>query len=209
MSVDLKAVVLLLALSAAGIGGFFAFEAVGATASQGTTGAYVPMTTTVHKLVRVLEHGRVVVKRVPVVKRILAKPVTVQETRTIQTPSGPRVVTRNVVHYETVYRKKVITVHGKSVTVNQIVTNTHADRHPIAHGYERAHRRPDRRSTGDERAHGDGQPDGRQRADCDPPACNSPAADGDRDDTRRHGDGDDAGGYRHGHGDDEALIRTV
>jgi hypothetical protein len=124
MSVDLKAVVLLLALSAAGIGGFFAFEAVGATASQGTTAAYVPMTTTVHKLVRVLEHGRLVVKRVPVVKRIFAKPVTVQETRTIQTPSGPRVVTRNVVHYETVYRKKVITVHGKSVTVNQIVTNT-------------------------------------------------------------------------------------
>jgi hypothetical protein len=124
MSVDLKVVVLLLALSAAGIGGFFAFEAVGATASQGTTAAYVPMTTTVHKLVRVLEHGRVVVKRVPVVKRIFAKPVTVQETRTIQTPSGPRVVTRNVVHYETVYRKKVITVHGKSVTVNQIVTDT-------------------------------------------------------------------------------------
>lgn len=123
MSVDIKVVLLLLALSGAGLGGFFAFQAV-ATAAQGTTAAYVPMTTTVHKLVRVLEHGRIVVKRVPVVKRIFAKPLTVQETRTIQTPSGPRVVTRNVVHYETVYRKKVITVHGKSVTVNQIVTDT-------------------------------------------------------------------------------------
>jgi hypothetical protein len=125
MSVDLKAFVLLLTLSGAGFGGFFAFEAVSATASQATTtAAYVPMTTTVHKLVRVLENGRVVIKRVPVIKRIFAKPVTVQETRTIQTPSGPRVVTRNVVHYQTVYRKKVITVRGKSVTVNQVVTDT-------------------------------------------------------------------------------------
>lgn len=124
MSVDLKAFVLVLTLSGAGVGGFFAFEAVGATASQATTAAYVPMTTTVHKLVRVLENGRVVIKRVPVIKRIFAKPVTVQETRTIQTPSGPRVVTRNVVHYQTVYRKKVITVRGKSVTVNQVVTDT-------------------------------------------------------------------------------------
>jgi hypothetical protein len=124
MSVDLKAVVLLLTLSGAGAGGFFAFEAVGATASQGTTAAYVPMTTTVQKLVRVLEHGHVVVKRVPVVKRVFAKPITVKETRTIQTPNGPRVVTRNVVHYQTVYRKKVITVHGKPVTVNEVVTDT-------------------------------------------------------------------------------------
>lgn len=124
MSVDLKVFVLLLTLSGAGVGGFFAFEAVSATASQSTTAAYVQMTTTVHKLVRVLENGRVVIKRVPVVKRIFAKPVTVQETRTIQTPSGPRVVTRDVVHYQTVYRKKVITVRGKSVTVNQIVTDT-------------------------------------------------------------------------------------
>lgn len=124
MSVDLKAFVLLLTLSGAGFGGFFAFEAVSATASQATTAAYVPMTTTVHKLVRVLENGRVVIKRVPVIKRIFARPVTVQETRTIQTPSGPRVVTRSVVHYQTVYRKKVITVRGKSVTVNQVVTDT-------------------------------------------------------------------------------------
>lgn len=124
MSVDLKAFVLVVALSGLGIGGFFALEAVSATASEGTTAAYVPMSTTVHKLVRVLEHGRVVIKRVPVVKRVFAKPITVQETRTIQTPSGPRVVTRNVVHYQTVYRKKVITLHGKSVTVNQVVTDT-------------------------------------------------------------------------------------
>jgi hypothetical protein len=66
----------------------------------------------------------VVVKRVAVVKRIYARPVTVQETRTIQTPSGPRVVTRYVVRYKPVYRRKVITLHGKAVTVNQVVTDT-------------------------------------------------------------------------------------
>ena len=108
-------------LSLLALGGYLAVNSFAGRAST-SSDTYVPLMTTVQKRVR--EHGRVVIKRVPVVKRIYAKPVTVQETRTIQTPSGPRVVTRNVVHYQPVYRRKVITVHGKTVTVNQVVTDT-------------------------------------------------------------------------------------
>ncbi len=97
-----------------------------AIASNGppNTQSYVLLTTTVKKLVHVKEHGRLVSKHVAVVKRIYAKPVTVQQTQTIRAPSGVRVVTRRVVSYRPVYRRQVVTIHGKPVTVNRVVTDT-------------------------------------------------------------------------------------
>jgi hypothetical protein len=110
-------------LSLLALGGYFAVNSLAGPAIS-SSGPYVQLRTTVQKQLRVREHGRVIVRRISVVKRIYAKPVTVQETRTIQTPSGTRVLTRNVVHYQPVYRRQVTTVHGKTTTVNQVVTDT-------------------------------------------------------------------------------------
>ncbi len=108
-----------------GLLAFGGYEAVrGVTPAASKASEFVPLTTTVTKLVRVLEHGRVVVKRVPVVRRVYAKPVTIQETRTIRTAGGTRVVRVPVVRYRPVYRREVITVKGKPKTVARIVTDT-------------------------------------------------------------------------------------
>jgi hypothetical protein len=111
------------ALAFCGVVGYLAVMALGSTTST-TTESYVRLATTGTRTVRVVEHGRVVVKRIPVVRHIYAKPVTVQETRTISTPSGTKTVTRDVVAYKPVYRRKVIRVGGKQVTVKQVVTDT-------------------------------------------------------------------------------------
>jgi hypothetical protein len=102
--------------------GYAAVSAMGS--SSRTAESYVRLDTTVIRTVQVREHGKVVVKRIPVVKHIYAKPTTVMETHTVQTPGGIKVVTEPVVRYRPVYRRKVVFVHGKPVTVNQIVTNT-------------------------------------------------------------------------------------
>jgi hypothetical protein len=111
-----------LLIGALGLGGYAAVSAMGAGSAANDT--YVALTTTVTRNVKVRMHGRTVVKRIPVVKRVYAKPTTVMETRTIQTPGGAKVVTRPVVRYQVVYRKKVVLVHGKPVTVRQSVTDT-------------------------------------------------------------------------------------
>src|SRR5581483_10445284 len=64
-----------------GVAGFFA---VGAIPSGGRTDTYVQVTATVTRLVRVREHGQLVLRKVRVVKRVYAKPVTVQLTHTVQ-----------------------------------------------------------------------------------------------------------------------------
>jgi hypothetical protein len=111
-----------ISIGALGLGGYAAVRAMGA--GSATSDTYVALTTTVTRNVKVRMHGRTVVKRIPVVKRVYAKPTTVMETRTIQTPGGAKVVTRPVVRYHVVYRKKVVLVHGKPVTVRQSVTDT-------------------------------------------------------------------------------------
>ena len=114
---------LVVLLTSLGVGGYFTYRATaGTTTADAET--YVPLMTTVTKVVRVQEHGKVVLKRVAVVRRILAKPVTVMETQTIQTSGGIKVVRRPVIHYQPVYRRKVITVHGRAVTINKVVTDT-------------------------------------------------------------------------------------
>jgi hypothetical protein len=92
--------------------------------SQAGAATFVPLVTTVLQRVKVVEHGKTVYKRVPVIKRIYARPVTVQETQTIDVPGGTKVVTRSVVRYRPVYRKQVVLVHGKPVTVARVVTDT-------------------------------------------------------------------------------------
>ena len=111
----------LIALGLLAVGGAVAMRAL---AGGDGSAAYVPLTTTVQQRVKVVEHGRTVYKRVPVVKRIYARPVTVQETRTIDTPGGKQTVTEPVVRYQPVYRRQVVLVHGKPVTVAHIVTDT-------------------------------------------------------------------------------------
>jgi len=102
--------------------GYAAVNAMGS--SSPAADSYVRLDTTVIRTVKVREHGKVVIKRIPEIKHIFAKPTTVMQTRTVQTPGGTKVVTEAVVRYKPVYRRKVVLVHGKPVTVNQIVTNT-------------------------------------------------------------------------------------
>jgi hypothetical protein len=102
--------------------GYAAVNAMGS--SPRAAESYVRLDTTVIRTVKVREHGKVVIKRIPEIKHIYAKPVTVMRTRTVQTPGGTKVVTEPVVRYRPVYRRKVVLVHGKPVTVNQVVTNT-------------------------------------------------------------------------------------
>jgi hypothetical protein len=102
--------------------GYAAVNAMGS--SSPAAQSYVKLDTTVIRTVKVREHGKVVIKRIPEIKHIYAKPVTVMQTHTVQTPGGTKVVTEAVVRYKPVYRRKVVLVHGKPVTVNQVVTNT-------------------------------------------------------------------------------------
>ncbi|HEY2373724.1 MAG TPA: hypothetical protein VGH82_14470 [Gaiellaceae bacterium] len=102
--------------------GYAAVNAMGS--SPQAAESYVRLDTTVIRTVKVREHGKVVIKRIPEIKHIYAKPVTVLQTHTVKTPGGVKVVTEPVVRYKPVYRRKVVLVHGKPVTVNQIVTNT-------------------------------------------------------------------------------------
>jgi hypothetical protein len=117
-----KSVIGLTGLAAlAGVG----FVTVAATAgSGGGAETYVAATLTTSKLVTVREHGKIVTKRVPVLRRIYAKPVTVMEMQTLTTPGGTSVVTRPVVRYRRVVQRDVVTVNGRPVTVSRLVTDT-------------------------------------------------------------------------------------
>jgi hypothetical protein len=102
--------------------GYAAVNAMGS--SSAAAESYVRLETTVVRTVKVREHGKIVIKRIPEIKHIYAKPVTLMQTRTVRTPGGTKIVTEPVVRYKPVYRRKVVLVHGKPVTVKQIVTNT-------------------------------------------------------------------------------------
>jgi hypothetical protein len=102
--------------------GYAAVNAMGS--GSPAADSYVQIDTTVIRTVKIRQHGKVVIKRIPEIKHIYAKPMTVMQTHTVQTPGGTKIVTEPVVRYKPVYRRKVVLVHGKAVTVNQIVTNT-------------------------------------------------------------------------------------
>jgi len=91
----------------------------------GSSHTYVALETTVMQRQKVRQpSGKIVIRRVPVVKRIFAEPVTVLRTSTVRTPGGTQVVTEPVVRYRQVVRRQVVTVDGKVRTVVRPVTNT-------------------------------------------------------------------------------------
>jgi len=116
-----------LALGAAAVAALLgAGVAVGVGYPRGESSrTYVALETTVMQRKKVRQpSGRIVVKRVPVVKRIFAEPVTVLRTSTVQTPGGTQIVTEPIVRYRQVVRRQVVTVGGKVRTVVRPVTNT-------------------------------------------------------------------------------------
>jgi hypothetical protein len=118
-----KAALALVAVAAVLGGGFYAADRLSsANAGVSATDAFT-FETTIQKLVTVREHGKRIVRRVPVVRRVFLRPQTAFETRydtrVITTPGGVRLVRQKVLRYVRVVRRHVITVNGKTQTVTQ------------------------------------------------------------------------------------------
>jgi hypothetical protein len=117
-----KVVSVLLGAGLLVLGGLAARQVVQAQASTSPQ-RLVKLTTTVRQLERVRRNGRVVTRWHVRRRVVYAQPQTVLQTQTIHTPNGTRVVTRPVTRYHVVYRKHVVTVNGKTRTVNRPVTS--------------------------------------------------------------------------------------
>lgn len=122
--------ILLLALAALAtlfLGGLFTMQALG-SGGDGSGGSAAPVRTTVLRRVKVVEAGKTVARRVPVIKRVQGTPVTLRQTRTIETPGGTKIVTKPVVRYRIVHGKTVrltsTVVHERTNTVVNERTNT-------------------------------------------------------------------------------------
>jgi hypothetical protein len=106
------------------VGGYFASgHLAGASATRDAADTYV-LQTTISKVVTVKEHGRTVVKRVPVViRRTVVHSSTAYatsvETRVVTTPGGLRYVTKKVVRYVPVVHKRTVLVNGKTQTTTE------------------------------------------------------------------------------------------
>lgn len=108
-------------------GGYIAADRVSQAGAETGGGKHlVRLVTTVREPVTTRIHGHTVVHWRVRRKVVEAQPQTVMERQTIRTPSGTKVVTRPVVHYRVLYRKKVVTVNGKTntVVVPQTVTDS-------------------------------------------------------------------------------------
>jgi hypothetical protein len=121
---DRVAVVAVIGLAALAVGGYLSVQTVAGSGTALARATYAELVTTVTRKVEVHEPGRVVVERIPVVKRVYARPVTVMMTHTVHTHAGVRIVTRPVVRYRRVYRTHVVRIHGEPVTVRDVVTKT-------------------------------------------------------------------------------------
>jgi hypothetical protein len=121
--VDAKYMALVLLAGVLLVGGYFASgHLAGASAAQ-TADTYV-RETTISKIVTVKEHGRTVVKRVPVVvRRTIVHSSTAYatsvDTRVVTAPGGVRYVTKKVTHYVPVVKKRTVLVNGKTKTVTE------------------------------------------------------------------------------------------
>lgn len=121
----MAAVVLLVALLIAG-GWFAANRLTAAQAQVASTGDLV-LETTVQKVVTVREHGKLIRKTVPVVKKVVlpARTATAYEvttsyrTQVVRTPGQVKVVRHVVKTLVPVVKKQVVTVNGKARTVVQ------------------------------------------------------------------------------------------
>src|SRR5579871_5939235 len=106
------------------VGGYFVSGGItGANAANDAGSSYV-LETTVTKIVRVKEHGRTVIKRVPVVvRRTIVRSrtafSTVVDTRVVTTPGGTKYVVRKVKQFVPVVHTKVVKVNGKTTTVTE------------------------------------------------------------------------------------------
>jgi hypothetical protein len=106
------------------VGGYFASGSLtGADAAGSSSRSYV-LQTTVTKVVTVKEHGKTVVRRVPVViRRSVVKSKTAYQTlvdtRYVTTPGRVRYETRKVVRYVPVVKRKVVHVNGKTTTLTE------------------------------------------------------------------------------------------
>jgi hypothetical protein len=94
------------------------------TARGGASG--LAFETTVDKLVTVRDRGRVVVRRVPVVRRVVYRPQTA-----VQTLFGTRVVTARG---RPVVQKRLVTIDGRTRTIiaTQTQTNTNTQTQTVA-----------------------------------------------------------------------------
>jgi hypothetical protein len=114
---DAKVIAGLLLLVAFTVGGFLVARTV-ARASAG------PRTTTriatLRQTVRV--DGHVVTRSR--LRKLLLHAQTVMRTQTIQTPDGPRLITRPVTRFRVVYRKQLVTRPGETRTVTRQVTDS-------------------------------------------------------------------------------------
>jgi hypothetical protein len=121
---DAKVIAAVLFTGALLVGGYFASgHLAGASAANNVADSYV-LQTTISKVVTVREHGRTVVKRVPVVvRRTIVRSstafATVIDTRVVTTPGGVRYLTRKVVRYVPVVHKRIVHVNGKTTTVTE------------------------------------------------------------------------------------------
>jgi hypothetical protein len=105
------------------VGGYFAAGHLAGASAAGSVDSYV-RETTISKVITVKEHGRTVVKRVPVVvrKTIVHSSTawaTSVDTRVVTTPGGVRYVTKNVTRYVPVVKKRTVLVDGKTKTVTE------------------------------------------------------------------------------------------
>jgi hypothetical protein len=120
---DIKFLVILVLIPILLVGGYFAASGLTAAEASGGSSSYV-LETTIQKIVTVREHGRVIVKRLPVVvRRTIVKNHTSRETivdtRVVTTPGGVHYVTRKVLRYVPVVHKRVIRVKGKTTTITE------------------------------------------------------------------------------------------
>jgi len=106
------------------VGGYFASNwLAGASAASDSAATYV-VQTTVTKVITVREHGRTIVKRVPVVvRRTIVKSKTayhtIVDTRVVTTPGGTKYVVKKVTQYVPVVHRHVVRVNGKTTTVTE------------------------------------------------------------------------------------------
>ncbi|HST15521.1 MAG TPA: hypothetical protein VLJ44_11790 [Gaiellaceae bacterium] len=118
---DAKYVVAVLLAGVLLVGGYFASGHL--SGASAAADSYV-RETTISKVVTVKEHGRTIVKRVPVVirKTIVhssTKWATSVDTRVVTAPGGLRYVTKKVVRYVPVVHKRTVLVNGKSKTITE------------------------------------------------------------------------------------------
>lgn len=119
---DMKLLFVLVLIPILLVAGYFA--ASGLTAANASESTSFVLETTIQKIVTVREHGRVIVKRMPVVvRRTIVKNhtsrQTIVDTRVVTTRGGVRVVEHKVLRYVPVVRKHVVTIKGKTTTLTE------------------------------------------------------------------------------------------